>query len=388
MIGTVRKKVEALGARGLGVARASFRRLRREPPRVLLLKTWNDRLGDLVLMSGTLRHYRRLYADCRLDLACADPYVDFFRHCPHVDHVAPLSRYCKAQQRYSPPSPWNSGCYDRVVVLRRTPTLRDYVLLDSFRPAWTAGMSGDHLQIPPLEARQQECRLNCAVPVPAQDPPVHEFDMQMRLLRALGAEVPGIDSIWPECWTSAEEASQVDRWFADLTPAKPLVVWAPCGSAPIRDWNVAGFRRVFKSLPTCVLTMTGTLRDAQFAEGMDWEGLSHIRRLDLIGKTTILELVELLRRADLVISAETATFHLAAALRRPAICLAGGGHWNRFVPWGMEDRTRVLTNPLDCFECNWLCTRPTVECLQNLDPEAMVRCVAALLGGRQGGSPA
>lgn len=60
MIGMVRSAagtVGAVGSRWLGASRAVLRRFRRDSPRVLLLKTWNDRLGDLVLMSGTLKHY-------------------------------------------------------------------------------------------------------------------------------------------------------------------------------------------------------------------------------------------------------------------------------------------------------------------------------------------
>lgn len=376
------------GPRLLGTPRMVFRRWRRNPRKILLLKTWNDHLGDLILISGTLRHYRRLYVDCRLELACPDSYAGYFQHCPHLDAVVPLSCFGTTMEKYvkgAPTwSPWNSGRYDRVISLRRTPLEMDYGLIQSLRPAWTAGMTGDHLSLRAAEASKHEALLNCAAAVPWQDPPVHEFEIQLNLLKALGAEVRGPDDIWPECWTTAEDVAQAKTWLTGLAPGIPVLVWAPCGSWPIRDWNAEGYRQVFAALPECALVMVGTGRDAQFTAGMDWSGMSHIRRIDLVGKTSSNELAEVVRKADLVLSAETAVFHLAAMLRRPAICLAGGGHWGRFVPWGLPGRTRVLTRPLECFGCGWICRRPTVECIQGIGPGEVIRHAEELLRGQDG----
>lgn len=366
--------------RTAGAVRVGLRRLRRARGRVLLLKAWNERLGDLVLMSGTLRHYRRLYADCRLELACADPCLEYFRHCPHLDAAVSLGRLGVAAQRSGADVLRNAGRYDRVISMRRTPNGRDYALLESLRPAWTTGITGDHLLINPAQAAECEARLDCPVPVPAGGPLLHELEVQMRLLKAVGADARSVDDLWPECWTADADAATAERWVSGLDRGKPVIVWAPCGSAPIRDWNVTGFHHVFKSLPECTMVLAGTERDAQFQAGVNWENLGHIRRLDLLGKTSINELVEVVRRSDLVISAEAACFHLAAALRKPAICLAGGGHWGRFVPWGMEDRTRVLTRKLDCFGCGWTCCRPTVECIQEIPPADVARAALELLG--------
>ncbi|MGD9781171.1 MAG: glycosyltransferase family 9 protein [Kiritimatiellia bacterium] len=385
---TVAAAVRNPARRLAGAGRRGLRRVLRRPRRVLLLKTWNDRLGDLVLASGTLRHYRRLFAGARLELACADPFAEYFRHCPHVDAVVPLGDFGTTRRRYAAASPRNAGRYDRVVLLRRTPNARDYALLDGFRPAWTAGMAGDRLLIDPAEAERHEARLDCAAQVFAQEPPVHELEMQARLLRAVGAEVRGIEDVWPECWTTAADRNRAAGWLSGAAPGRPVVVVAPCGSAPIRDWNAEGFRRLLAALPACTLAWMGTQRDAEWAASLAAAGPDSIRQVDLTGKTTINEAVEVVRRADLVVAAEAAVFHLAAALRRPALCLAGGGHWGRFVPWGKADRVRVLTNRLDCFGCNWTCIRPRVECLQGIDSAAAARAAAELLGVGPEGSGA
>jgi ADP-heptose:LPS heptosyltransferase len=361
-----------------GGVRAQIRHWRKSPPRVLLLKTWNDRLGDLVLVTGTLRHYRQLYAGCRLELACPDLYVDLFRHSPHLDAVVPLSSCFQMVLGKRQPSAWNAGRYDRVVFLRRPPRTKDYRLLESFGPAWTAGMTGDRLLIDAALAAQHEARLDLAVPVPVQNPPVHELDMQLALLRAQGAEVKSIDELWPEFWTRPDDGKLPAEQLRGISRDHPVIVFSPCGNAAIRDWNPASFLRVFEALAPCTLVLAGTERDARFIEGMGLHGLGGVRVVDLVGKTSLNELVETIRRADLVLGTESGVFHVAAALRKPVVCIAGGGHWGRFVPWGLADRTRVLTNRLDCFGCGWKCIRPTVECIQDISVEQVVRAVREL----------
>ena len=107
--------------------------------------------------------------------------------------------------------------------------------------------------------------------------------------------------------------------------------------------------------------------------------LSGVHLINLVGQTTVNELVEVVRRAQLFIGADSATFHVAAALRKPAICLAGGGHWGRFVPWGMTERTKVLTHKLDCFGCNWACGRATVDCIAGIETDDVIRHARELL---------
>ena len=370
-------------ARWFGRWRAWTRRFCGAPRRVLLLKTWNDHLGDMILINGTLSHYRRFYAGCQLELACADNYVQLFRHCPHVDAVRPLGEFHFNLGRYHLLKPWNAGRYDRVISMRRNPSKRDYQLLESFRPAWTAALAGDPLLIDPALARQQEELLDCAVPVPASQPPRHELDAQLALLRAQGGAASGTDELWPVFWPEPGRSERrVERMWLELPADRPAIVVAPCGSASIRDWNTDGYRQVAAALSPCTVVLVGTQRDRHFAKHLDWFGLPDVRVANWIGRTDIVELVEVIRKADLVIGAESAAFHVAVALGKRTICIAGGGHWGRFVPWGAADRTRVLTHPLDCFGCNWKCHRPTVECIQGVAPETVAQSARELLATR------
>ena len=86
--------------------------------------------------------------------------------------------------------------------------------------------------------------------------------------------------------------------------------------------------------------------------------------IDLVGKTSLVELVELLRNALLVLSNETSAVHIGAAVGAPVICILGGGHFGRFLPYVVEkpEPSRptpiVVVQPMSCFGCNWQCVHP------------------------------
>jgi ADP-heptose:LPS heptosyltransferase len=81
----------------------------------------------------------------------------------------------------------------------------------------------------------------------------------------------------------------------------------------------------------------------------------------LAGKTDLGELVEVIRGARLLISNETSAVHVAAAVGTPAVCVLGGGHYGRFMPYPevvFGRKPLVAYHPMPCFNCNWRCSIP------------------------------
>ena len=110
---------------------------------------------------------------------------------------------------------------------------------------------------------------------------------------------------------------------------------------------------------------------------------------DRTGRTTLAELASLIAGARFVVGNETGAIHLAAAVSTPAVCILGGGHFGRFVPFSIEEETeRPLPVPvyakMDCFGCNWNCVFPIegeepVPCVAGVSVEAAWRAVKSPL---------
>ena len=96
--------------------------------------------------------------------------------------------------------------------------------------------------------------------------------------------------------------------------------------------------------------------------------------LNLAGQTSLAELAQLIRGAQILIGNETSAIHMAAAVGTPSVCILGGGHYGRFLPYperlvGLKPRPAV--HAMDCFHCNW-------NCNQAHDPSGPVPCISGV----------
>lgn len=110
---------------------------------------------------------------------------------------------------------------------------------------------------------------------------------------------------------------------------------------------------------------------------------------NLAGLTKLQELVEVIRSARLVVANDTSAIHIAAATQTDSICLLGGGHYGRFLPYQIEvNEPKIIPNiqihKMDCYGCNWNCiytesTINTVPCVENISVEQVsIACTKVL----------
>jgi ADP-heptose:LPS heptosyltransferase len=84
------------------------------------------------------------------------------------------------------------------------------------------------------------------------------------------------------------------------------------------------------------------------------------RIIDLIGKTSLEKLLDLMNHAELVVSNDTGPAHLSIAIATPTLVIVGGGHFGCFVPYPEEIRpahARFVYHRMDCYHCFWNCPK-------------------------------
>ncbi|MFD2148343.1 glycosyltransferase family 9 protein [Mucilaginibacter antarcticus] len=83
---------------------------------------------------------------------------------------------------------------------------------------------------------------------------------------------------------------------------------------------------------------------------------------NLINKTTLPGLVDLIGKASLIISNETSAIHIAAATKTNCVCILGGGHFERFAPYPSHiiNRPVCVYEKMPCYYCNWQCIFKTL----------------------------
>ena len=190
--------------------------------------------------------------------------------------------------------------------------------------------------------------------IPASTKHLTELERNAEFLRGLG-----ISDVEP----AVARLSAV----ADLPPTARVVgeyfVIFPGAGSPKRLWSAASFGAVANTIAKQTswrMVVCGSNDDTELAlRIIDHAGLDG--SISLTGKTTVPELVELVRGARLLIANETSAVHIAAAVGTPSVCLLGGGHFGRFVPYPDQvggTSPVAVYHHMECYGCNWQCTQP------------------------------
>lgn len=126
-----------------------------------------------------------------------------------------------------------------------------------------------------------------------------------------------------------------------------------------RGWGAERFLELIKKMlenTALPVTLAGGPAEAAIGNYLT-ENLPDGKIVNLINKTTLPQLAELITSARLVISNETSAIHIAAATATPCVCILGGGHYGRFAPYPahVPNAPVCVYHAMDCFNCNWNC---------------------------------
>lgn len=146
--------------------------------------------------------------------------------------------------------------------------------------------------------------------------------------------------------------------FEALIPHIPYVVFAP-GAAVINrqssiDTLVDIASYVLKKHNICFI---GSPDESALVESIKAKipGQYLNTIIDLTGKTPLSALPYILNESLGVICNDSGVYHIAVALKKPTLCLTGGGHFERFVKYPEQKNVRICYQPMPCFNCDWKC---------------------------------
>ena len=113
--------------------------------------------------------------------------------------------------------------------------------------------------------------------------------------------------------------------------------------------------------------------------------------LNWVGRTRLTDLAAVLANAELLVANETSAVHIAAAVGVPSVCLLGGGHHGRFVPYDVEEHDGrplpiAAEHLMECFHCDWKCVYhppkgAPVPCIEGVTTEVAWMAVQRVLAG-------
>jgi len=214
-----------------------------------------------------------------------------------------------------------------------------------------------------LEREGAHLAYDLAVPRPKDRP--HAVDWYLTVARAL--DIPVHDRFG---WLPPQPAVATKialRW--------PLNRFRWIGLNPGARWeNKRWPAKHFAELVRQLGMHDADIRFALFGGADDWQLAETVRATaperceNLAGCTTLPELIEILRRCEVLVTNDTGPMHLAAALRKPVVSLFGPTQPNQTGPYGQTHL--ALTHSLPCApcmksRCHWA---EPLACLSGISP--------------------
>ena len=173
------------------------------------------------------------------------------------------------------------------------------------------------------------------------------------------------------------ESTKLKRLF--LIEEKPLLILCP-GAAygTAKCWPAEYFAEIanYKKSKAWQIALLGSKSDEPM--GQKIQKLTKNSCINLIGKTSILEALNVLSFATLVISNDSGLMHLSAAIGRPLIALYGSSS-PEFTP-PLSVKAKVIYLKLSCSPCfERKCPLLHFNCLKQLTPRIVLNAIDDLL---------
>ena len=145
-------------------------------------------------------------------------------------------------------------------------------------------------------------------------------------------------------------------------PSKSYFVIFPGASTKIKMWAIENYVEVINYMQKktdWVGVVCGSTEEKYLCDYI-LEGVADKSRiLDYCGKVSLVELIEVVRNAKMVISNDTSGIHYAAATGTLAICPFGEYNYGRFLPY----KTDELKSDIQVCSANVKCRNCTSKCM-------------------------
>jgi len=314
-----------------------------KPFRVLVRSSnW---LGDAVMTVPAVRRIKRGRPDIHLSILTRTNLAEFWRTVSEVDEVIAI----RAQDSIFGVAANLREKFDVAILLPNSPR----VAIES----WLAG-------IPRRVGYSRPWRdwfINQIISEPRQPGPLrHQSNHYLRIAQQIGADLQEpLDGVMPR---------EIEQGLVGVCPGAEY--------GPAKRWTE--FHEAAKRLSSeqnLHWLIFGTAKEQVFAQKLvDTLGAN---ATDLTGKTTLLELMQHLRRCQLLLTNDTGTMHLAAHLGVPTVSIFGSTEPALTGPMG--DGHVIIRHHVECSPCFLRECPLDFRCMKAVTVEEVVERVRAKL---------
>jgi ADP-heptose:LPS heptosyltransferase len=331
-----------------------------EPGKILVVR--NDRLGDVVLILPFLEALAQALPRAQIDVLVHQELTDIFYHHPIVHAVLPDEG--EATGRLA--AKIRAGGYNAIVVINPT-----------WRNAWAAWRSSTPIRVGQGN-RAFGLFFNRRLYFHRSRMEKHEAEYHLLYLEGLGIVPPPILPR-PHLLVDPEAGERVGALLtgAGWDGMKPLVGLHPGSGGSSRTWGLANYRALAERLLDAgyAVVVTGGAGEADALELGKTPGVT-----SMVGKTNLRELIALLTRLRVFVSADTGPMHLCGALEIPTVSIFSPQRGNSPARWHPIGNRWVALKPegVECGKCGRdACPDP--NCMARVSVDAVFEAINKVL---------
>jgi heptosyltransferase II len=323
-------------------------------------------LGDIVMSAGFFLKLAETFPLARTDVVVAEAFADVVRLFPGVDAVHPFSKKQFAGPlglfRYAREK-LGADAYDIF-----------FCLPDSFSSALMGWLSGSRKRI----GYRNDFRsplLSHAYPKPDGLHRAEEYAFLLRDYAADPLQRLTVRIEWPKAGKPLAVGGADHRFQILLHPNSE----APSRRLPLK--KAVDLVNALIDRYDCRILFSGTDHDRLHVHNLRQRLRQPQNTTDLTGRTSILELAQIMDTVDLVISTDSGPAHLANSMGARLIVLWGPADVRKTAPYERNGLSIVQAPPLACQPCGKnKCRNGSLNCLMQLDMQTILGQVDRMLG--------
>ncbi len=193
-----------------------------------------------------------------------------------------------------------------------------------------------------------------------------------QLAEAPGSPPPPHTLPQPQLKSSAQQQRAVRQALGLPVDTRPAVFCPGAEFGPAKRWPARHFAALARSLAAngIPVWLVGSHKDLATSEEI--AQLAPGAALNLCGRTSLEQAIDLLAGARLVVSNDSGLMHVAAALDRPLLALYGSSSPTYTPP--LSPHAKIVSLNADCSPCfKRVCPLGHFKCLENLTPESVLK---------------
>ncbi|MFL6622670.1 MAG: lipopolysaccharide heptosyltransferase II [Sulfurifustis sp.] len=315
-------------------------------------------VGDMVMAQSLFKLLKLRRPECEIDVLAPAWTASLLAHMPEVRHALPLPfRHgeLKLGERMRIGRELRARGYDQAIVLPGSlksavvPFVAGIAKRTGFRGEWRYGLLNDVRQLDRARLPRMVDRFVTLGLEPGE---------------SLPAEVPA-----PHLVVKPKDVAAALARLGIPEPSRPILGLCPGAEyGPAKRWPVEYYAEVARKriAQGWHVWLFGSERDASVTGEIN--RLTERGCLDLAGRTTLAEAIDLLSLTTAVVTNDSGLMHVAAALRRPLVAIFGSSDPGHTPPLGT--RAEVVYLGLSCSPCfERECPLGHLRCLYDIPPE-------------------